>query len=880
MNNIFNNSEIDQIRKVLTEVGFIIEYSVATDARKPESIPVTGLNLSEKGQDFWPYPMWTHQFKAVKAALEGNNVCVSTSTSSGKTEIFQTIAIETLARKGGKVLAFYCVKALNAQQMDRWLKTGLKVGIIDGNHQGIENRKKVFENSDVVLMTPDVMHIILSNLQQGDYGVAIKNFIQHLNLVIIDEIHLYRGVFGSNAAYLFRRINNLRRHYRKDQGFPQFITASATIPNPAKHSSDICGVQNFVNIGPEDDKSPAGKKTFYYVNKRPDIQDSVSSLVSALIKSFAEYDDTKTITFVSGRQQTGKIAMQEEQLSGFEHDNKVYPFRAGFEDEAREHIYKAMNKGNFKGIISTSALEIGIDISGLNIAIIANMPFDRNSYYQRIGRVGRGISNNESAVIIVNDGSLNSSLLFSPQNNYDINNVLPDLEPALHLDSETIMACHAACHVHPTMDGCELPNLKTIDDATQKYFPSQFIQLMKSILSGNRPEFYDEFVNRNSSPHNSSLRSLGTTYQIVEDERILKDDTVTRTQMLKEAYKGALRNSVRMNNETGRVEKYLQRVISFPDKQERHILTRRLIAKDYANAQINAQYTKPYFRTYVRPNFLKCTSALKYGDTLLVNLRLYECTRAYGYYECYGKTQIYKQYDRGFKDEIQTMGVLIFNPLLNNNGVSTSQISQMIFEAFLLQRAFEKNDFEYKGGTLYQPNAKFELQINDRFLAIYDNNDLNIAKELLDCELLERTFAFLKANLDTFATTLFESPLTSSTKEAVYSICNNVLQTSAEHLNVTGNDLGENIISIPSVSSRVRYHIVTPVSNNANETTEQVIECIVTGVMKEAGLENCVTYNLLSCTNSNLFFNIAMDYVEPIPTEPVVKFNWKTGSII
>ena len=98
MNNIFNNSEIDQIRKVLTEVGFIIEYSVATDARKPESIPVTGLNLSEKGQDFWPYPMWTHQFKAVKAALEGNNVCVSTSTSSGKTEILQTIAIDTLAR--------------------------------------------------------------------------------------------------------------------------------------------------------------------------------------------------------------------------------------------------------------------------------------------------------------------------------------------------------------------------------------------------------------------------------------------------------------------------------------------------------------------------------------------------------------------------------------------------------------------------------------------------------------------------------------------------------------------------------------------------------------------------------------------------------------
>lgn len=226
------------------------------------------------------------------------------------------------------------------------------------------------------------------------------------------------------------------------------------------------------------------------------------------------------------------------------------------------------------------------------------------------------------------------------------------------------------------------------------------------------------------------------------------------------------------------------------------------------------------------------------------------------------------------------MGVLIFNPLLNNNGVSTSQISQMIFEAFLLQRAFERNDFEYKGGTLYLPNAKFELQINDRFLAIYDNNDLNIAKELLDCELLERTFAFLKDNLETFAETLLESPLTVSTKEAVYAICNDVLHTSAEHLNVAGNDQGENIISIPALASRVRYHIVTPASDNASETTEQVMECIVAGVMKEGSLENCVTYNLVSCTSSHLFFNIAMDDVEPIPTEPVVKFNWKTGSII
>lgn len=370
--------------------------------------------------------------KSVKSALEMNNVCISTSTSSGKTEIFQTIAIETVARRGGKVLAFYCVKALNSQQLRRWTRTGLRVGIIDGNHRGKDYRQQVFTTSEVILITPDAMHMILSCLQQGDYGAAIKSFIQQLSLVIIDEIHLYRGVFGSNAAYLFRRINNLRRHYRKDAGFPQYVTASATISNPARHSSDICGVSNFVNIGPEDDKSPAGRKTFYYVSKNVAVEEPLSTLVATLINRIAGYGDTKSITFVSGRQQTGRIAMSEEQLESFENNNMIYPFRAGFEDEARERIYRAMSDGDFKGIISTSALEIGIDISGLNIAIIANMPFDRNSYYQRIGRVGRGGVNNESAVIIINDNSLNSSLLFSPEVNFDIDNVLPELEPALH----------------------------------------------------------------------------------------------------------------------------------------------------------------------------------------------------------------------------------------------------------------------------------------------------------------------------------------------------------------------------------------------------------------------------------------------------------------
>lgn len=435
------------------------------------------------------------------------------------------------------------------------------------------------------------------------------------------------------------------------------------------------------------------------------------------------------------------------------------------------------------------------------------------------------------------------------------------------------MACHVGCHIHSALDDCELPNLRTVDDVTQQYFPQSFIQLMKSVLTGNRPGFYDDFINRNCNPHHVSLRSLGIIYQIVENGIVLNNDTVTRAQFLKEAYKGALRNSVRYKAETGKIEKYLQRVISFPDRQEKQILTRSLLQSELEYAMHNAQHTKPFYRTYVRPNFLKCKSAFKYGDTLLINLRLYESTYAYGYYECLGRNQRYIPYERAYKDEIQTMGVLIFNSSLNSDNVSPSQISQLIFEAFLIQRAFERNDFEFNSGRLYLPNNKYELLIGDRFLAIYDSNDLNIAKELLDSDLLNRTFKFLVANLDTFSSTLFKSLLNDATKDALCTICNSILENPRECLDVTEDNKDENIIAIPAINSKVRYHVTTQIP-------EIVIECFVAGILKDASYKNCVTYTLLGCSNPILYSNVAMDDVELIPAEPVAMFNWQTGIII
>lgn len=249
MDNLTNSNSLlnDSIVKgVIEGCGYHICHTETECKRSAVSKSYDDLNLSELSTYYLEGceipALWNHQYLAVKAAKEGKNVCVTTSTSSGKSEIFILSALELLANDpNAKVLAVYPMKALNRQQVERWKEAYEGVGKIDGDTKWHE-RENILKTKRVVVMTPDVIHAwLLDNINNNRYGNVVKDFIRNISLVVVDELHLYKGLFGTNSAYLFRRLNNVRRLLRGTNDTAQYITASATLPNACEHSLQYYG---------------------------------------------------------------------------------------------------------------------------------------------------------------------------------------------------------------------------------------------------------------------------------------------------------------------------------------------------------------------------------------------------------------------------------------------------------------------------------------------------------------------------------------------------------------------------------------------------------------------------------------------------------------
>ena len=193
-----------------------------TEPRPAELLPVDDLPLSAAGRTFldtlYPNGIYRHQKQALSESLEGKNVCMVTGTASGKSLVFQTAAIDLLARDpNARIMAIYPMKALGNEQRDRWqtalIGAGLGdansvetlVGRIDGNvPPGF--RMNILERARIIVFTPDIIHAwLFSNLNQP----GVINFLRQVQLIVVDEVHAYSGVFGSNAAFLFRRMQHL-----------------------------------------------------------------------------------------------------------------------------------------------------------------------------------------------------------------------------------------------------------------------------------------------------------------------------------------------------------------------------------------------------------------------------------------------------------------------------------------------------------------------------------------------------------------------------------------------------------------------------------------------------------------------------------------------
>ncbi|WP_041354012.1 DEAD/DEAH box helicase [Nitratiruptor sp. SB155-2] len=283
-----------------------IVKKLVKEAKKGEYFSISDLNLSNETELYlkknFSKGIYGHQKKAIELFQKKQNICITTSTASGKSLIFQVCSLETIHKNiNSKIMAIYPLKALSNEQYEKFSKISdiLKVGRIDGSVD-ISERINILKNSNIIIFTPDVIHAwLLDNLSDKN----VTNFFANLNLVVIDEAHLYSGVFESNSAYVFRRINHIVSLLKNN--VPQYIVASATIKDPKQHLNILCGI-DFEIIDEKFDTSPEYEKEILLVEKSStqDLLNVLSELFAYIIKE----TDKNFITFVDSRKQTEYIA--------------------------------------------------------------------------------------------------------------------------------------------------------------------------------------------------------------------------------------------------------------------------------------------------------------------------------------------------------------------------------------------------------------------------------------------------------------------------------------------------------------------------------------------------------------------------------------------
>ena len=328
--------------------------------------------------------LWLHQAEALGALSRGENVVVATATASGKSLVFQTWTLHGIKTSPEPTtLVFHPTKALANDQERRWLEAcelvGLPretVGKINGDVT-VNRRDPIISRARVVIMTPDVCHAWMTRRADGR---AVRSFLGRLRNVIIDEVHVYEDVFGSNAAYLFRRLAIAAVNAGNPRP-PQFVAATATIRSPEEHMRKLT-VQEFAVVDGSRNGSPRHPRQLLHLPLlvgQGTAEDQLAALVSSIIENDPE---AQVIAFHDSRQGI-------ERLTKLIDRGDVMPYRSGYSPEDRWHIEEKLQRNEIRGVIATSALELGIDMPDLNYGVNLHLPRSRKQQQQRIGRVGR-----------------------------------------------------------------------------------------------------------------------------------------------------------------------------------------------------------------------------------------------------------------------------------------------------------------------------------------------------------------------------------------------------------------------------------------------------------------------------------------------------------
>ncbi|MDP9184486.1 MAG: DEAD/DEAH box helicase [Actinomycetota bacterium] len=354
--------------------------------------------------------LYEHQSVGLEMLRSGQHVMLATGTASGKSLVYQIAAAEAaLTTPKATALFLFPTKALARDQLRsmRALKLPqVRAAVYDGDTPQAE-RPLIRKNANLVLTNPDMLHLALL----GDHA-RWADFFLRLSLVVVDEAHVLRGVFGSHVAMVLRRLRRLVAMHRGD---PRWCLASATIGNPAELAERLTGLDVKVVSG---DAAPRGRKLFALWNP-PIIDDETGARRSALseastVMTHLVDHGARTIGFTRSRRAAELLAeFTRRGVADAQARERIRAYRAGYLAEDRRKIERELADGELVAVAATNALELGIDIGSLDAAVLTGYPGTRASMWQQAGRAGR--RNDESlAVLVAQDDPLDQYLTQHP----------------------------------------------------------------------------------------------------------------------------------------------------------------------------------------------------------------------------------------------------------------------------------------------------------------------------------------------------------------------------------------------------------------------------------------------------------------------------------
>ncbi len=352
--------------------------------------------------------LFTHQAAAIDAARAGQDVVIVTATASGKTLCYQVPILSVLLEDpDARALCMFPTKALTQDQFGAFhrlaqadpLKDVLTPAVYDGDTPS-HNRTKIRDRASVILTNPDMLHVGIL-----PYHGKWHRFLRQLKYIVIDEVHSYRGIFGSHVAGVVRRLLRMCEHYGSR---PQVICSSATIANPVELAEQLTG--RSVTLV-DNDGAPRGRKLFAMWNP-PLLDDDQVSRRSANIEAVQLMAElirrrAQTLAFAKSRVAAELIYKYAQERLRDERDkslaDRIRPYRGGYLPEERRDIEQALFSGRLLGVSATNALELGIDVGSMDAAILVGFPNTICSLWQQAGRAGRSSQDSLAVLVAYNE---------------------------------------------------------------------------------------------------------------------------------------------------------------------------------------------------------------------------------------------------------------------------------------------------------------------------------------------------------------------------------------------------------------------------------------------------------------------------------------------